>query len=155
MSQKTTTTNSFAPSGMNAYNKMQPQLTGQLQAGASTPMAASFFNQQAGAANKSIAQSGQGVLRGAQSGGGLLGGGAFGMNKLNQASTGVGQAQNNAFNTTLNGAMNTRTASLSAMQQYRPLQTGQSSYTSGLGSWLPQLVAAGLKAGGQAAMAGG
>jgi hypothetical protein len=156
MSSKTNTTNAFNSNGMNAYNQMQPQLLQQLQQLAQNPLGSSFFQQQLGMANKNAAQIGQRNLTNVQSnlktGGGLLSNaGSWLQGQTNNAMLGNSTNQSNAFMSTLNNSLSQRNFALQSMQSYRPLQTGQSSYTSGVGSWLPQAAGAVLNAGAQAA----
>jgi hypothetical protein len=75
-----------------------------------------------------------------RAGGGVLGNASgFVGGMLQRASLSNSAMQGNAFNTAVNSALSNRNSALMAMQAYQPLQTGQSTTTGGLGTWLPQV----------------
>lgn len=153
MSTKTTntSTNQYNQSSMGTYNAFQPQLMGSLMQMVNNPLGSSYFQNQLAqqqAASRQIGQrSNANALQNLRTGGGILsnaGGFAAGMLNRNQNANNGMQA--NAFNTALNSALQNRNFALASMQAYQPLQTGQTStqQQSGLGTWLPQLLGAGL-----------
>jgi hypothetical protein len=84
-----------------------------------------------------------------RAGGGILSNsGAFMNASLNRNMLAGSNMQSNAFNSSVNSALQNRGIAMASMQAYQPLQTGQTTNqsTGGLGTWLPQLVGAGLGA---------
>lgn len=154
MSSKTTTdtANQYNQAGLNNYNSFQGTLANGLNNYASNPLASSFFNQQLGQAQGVASQVGQrnlsNVMNNARTGGGVLGNsGAFFQNQINRTSMGNSALQSNAFNSTLNSALQNRQWALGSMQGYQPLQTGQNTtqtQSQGWGSIAGQLAGVGL-----------
>ena len=147
----TTSTNQYDPSSMNVYKPFQGQIGTSLMQMVQNPLGSSYFKnqlaQQQGVSNQIAARSNTNVLRNARTGGGILsnsGGYMAGMLNRNQLTNSV--MQGNAFNSSLNNALNSRNVGLSGMQAYQPLQTGQTSVQqqSGVGTWLPQVAGAAL-----------
>jgi hypothetical protein len=157
----TQSTNQYNPSGMNAYNAFQPQIMSNLMQMVNNPLGSSFFQnqlqQQLSNTRQLGARSNSNLLQNMRAGGGILSNSAgFMAGALNRNQLGNNFMQGNAFNHALNGALSNRGTALMSMQAYQPLQTGQNSTqsTGGLGTWLPQLIGAGLGAAG-GAMTGG
>ena len=147
----TTSTNSYNPSSMGNYNAFQGQLNNSLMQMVQNPLGSSSFKnqlaQQQGVSNQIAQRSNANVLRNVRTGGGVLSNSSGYMGGLlarNQLTNSV--MQGNAFNSSLNNALNTRNQGLSAMQAYQPLQTGQTSVQqqSGVGTWLPQVAGAAM-----------
>lgn len=159
-----TQTNAFAPAGMQAYNSLMPQMQGVLSNFMQNPMQAGYLNM--------LLQQG---IHGAQQQGNvqqqnlmqnLAAGGFGGQNlspflqsqtaKIGRATSGM-KAQD-YMNTLLQGA-NLRMQAAGQAGGYRPLQTGSQTtqQVSGLGTWLPTLLGAGLNfaTGGGLGMLGG
>lgn len=167
MSNKTTTdsANQYNSAGMANYNNFQPTLASGLGSYASNPLSSSFFNQQLGMAQNNASAIGQrnmfNVTNNLRTGGGLLGNsGAFMQSQINRAGLQNSASQSNAFNSTLTSALANRQWALGSMQNYQPLQTGQSTtqtQTQGLGSILGQVAGMGLSAAipGLSSMMGG
>ncbi|CAN5950537.1 unnamed protein product [Sphagnum jensenii] len=158
MSNKTTTqtntANQYSQSGMNNYNAFQGTLMNNLSNYAQNPLASSFFQNQLGMAQNNASQIGQrnmsNITNNLRTGGGLLGNsGSFMQSQINRAAGQNSANQSNAFNTTLNSALQNRQWATSAMEAYQPLQTGQNTnqtqtQSMGLGSILGSLGGLGL-----------
>lgn len=81
--------------------------------------------------------------------GGTLGqGGGFSTASLNNAMLAGSTNTSNAFNSTLNSALQNRNFALQSAEGFNPLQTGANTTQtkSGLGTWLPQVAGAALGA---------
>lgn len=150
--KQTTSTNTYNPASMNAFNGLQPQIQSLLQQYMTNPnsVVAPFYNQATQQAQKNAAQLGQSGISNIS---GNMAASGFGGTNMpaymasqiatqNRATSGL---QSNAF---LQGklgqagaALGVQQAGLAGAQGYRPLQTGgtQTQSTSGLGTWLPQL----------------
>lgn len=121
-----------------------------------------FQNQLAqaqGSANQVNQRNQNNVLSNIKMGGGLIGqGGGFSTASLNNAMLAGSTNQSNAFNSTLNGALQSRNFALQSAEGFNPLQTGANTTQSksGLGTWLPQVAGAALGAatGGLSSLAG-
>lgn len=153
--QTTTTTNQFSPAGMSTYNALQGPMSSLLNSNISSPYNNTGFNTrmaQGTAANRGFGASAGASTRQANSALGTTGGTAF--NNYQTASQGRANAANQGqmSNNLILGAAQNRNQSLSAAMNYRPLQTGgtQVQQTSGLGTWLPQVIGAGISAAGTA-----
>jgi hypothetical protein len=153
MSTTKKTTNQYNQAGMNAYNAFQPQLQSILGGYASNPFGNPFYQLNL---SSNMAQAGRSV-------------GNMNQNALSQFNmTGMGGAPNgaltslkaqlgrygsgvyaNAFQNAASNAFTNQMGALNTMAGYRPLQTGQTQQTSGLGTWLPQV--AGMAIAGAAA----
>jgi hypothetical protein len=154
MSSKTTTNtaNQYNPAGMANYNSFQPTLASGLNNYAQNPLASSFFQNQLGMAQNNASAITQrnmsNVTSNLRTGGGLLGNsGGFLQSQINRTAGQGSQLQSNAFNSTLNSALQNRQWALSSMQAYQPLQTGQNTVqtqSQGLGSILGQIAGVGL-----------
>jgi len=154
MSNKTTTdtSNNYNQAGMANYNSFQSSLGSGLSNYASNPLSSSFFNQQLGMAQNNASAISQrnmsNVTNNLRTGGGLLGNsGSFLQSQINRAGLQGSGMQSNAFNGTLNSALANRKWALSSMQNYQPLQTGQSTTQTtqqGLGSILGSVAGAAL-----------
>jgi hypothetical protein len=147
----TTTTNQYSPAGMTAYNALQAPATGALNSNITNPYGNAFFNQQKNAAGSAATTFGNARYNANAAAGTALGtSGGPGLNSaFNNYNTRGNAAISGAMNNSLlMGAANNRNASLSAAMNYRPLQTGgtQVQQTSGLGTWLPQVIGMGIGA---------
>lgn len=151
MSTKTTTatTNQYNQGGMNAYNAFQPQIQNTLSQMVSNPLGNSYFQnqlaQQQAQSHQVSARNNQNLLSNIRAGGGILSNsGGFTAAALNRGQIGNNLMQSNAFNSSLNMALQNRNVGLAAMQGYQPLQTGQTSVqsTGGVGTWLTPLLGA-------------
>lgn len=154
MSDKTTTNtaNQYSAQGMQNYNSFQGTLGTMLQQYAANPLNSSFFNQQYQAnlnnANQVGTRNMQNLTSNLKTGGGLLGNsGSFVQSQVNRVGMNNTGLQANAFNSSLNSALQNRQWALGSMQNYQPLQTGQNTVqtkTQGLGSILGQVAGVGL-----------
>lgn len=163
--QTTSTTNQFSPTGMATYNGLQGPMSTLLNQNINSPYNNTGFNTRMAsgtAANTGFNASAGASTRQANSALGTTGGGAF-TNYQNASQARAGAAnQGQMTNNLLLGAAQNRNQSLMAAMNYRPLQTGgtQVQQTSGLGTWLPQVIGMGAKIGmgfltGGASMAAG
>jgi hypothetical protein len=147
----TTTTNQYSPVGMATYNALQGPAAATLNSNINNPYGNAFFNQQKQAGAAATTNFGTSAARSTAQAGNALGTtGGPGLNTAFNAyntrgNAAVGAGINNAL---IMGAANTRNQSLSAAMNYRPLQTGGTSVqqTSGLGTWLPQVIGLGIGA---------
>lgn len=154
MSMKTTTgtTNSYNPAGLSNYNQFQGTLGAMLPQFAANPLGSSFFQNQLSANYNNAAALGQrnqaNMFQNLKTGGGLIGNsGAYMQSQLNKNMLNTSNLQSNAFQGTLNNALQNQRWALSSMQGYTPLQTGQTStqqQSSGIGGILGGLASAGL-----------
>lgn len=154
MSDKTTTatTNQYSAPGMNNYNNFQGTLGSMLNQYAQNPLSSSFFNQQYQSslnnANAQGTRNMQNLTNNLRTGGGLLGNsGSFMQSQINRVGAQNTGMQAGAFNSSLGSALQNRQWALSSMQNYQPLQTGQTSVQTkqqGLGSILGQVAGVGL-----------
>ena len=164
MSQKKTTTSNsssntqrqFDPSGLATYQGLQPGIGNVLSDFMSNPWRSGYFQQQLGRANEMIGQQGRtnlaGVLNLATQGGGVGNMPAFLASEGARVARGTQRNQSNALTNLLLGSSQLRLGAAGQAQGYNPLETGQNSTsnsssvekTGGLGSWLPQLIGAGL-----------
>jgi len=135
---------------MKAYNVEQPLIQHSLSDLMDWRNMQNAWMQQS---NKAIGQIGNrmnsNLMANARAGG--FGGGnlpAFLQAGIARNSRAVGGMQGNAFLQSLFNAKNMQLQGTSLAQQYRPLQTGQNTTetTSGLGTWLPQVVSGGIGA---------
>jgi hypothetical protein len=156
MSQKQVTTDQFAPAGMSAYNQLMPQAAGVYGQYMQDPFKSSFFQQMMGMGNAQIGQQGQtqtsNLLRNAQS----MGGGAnpYLQSLMAQQGRATSGQQAGFMQNMLGNANQSRMWAAGNAAGFRPLQTGQTQQTSGLGTWLPQLIGAGLGVAAGAATGG-
>ena len=143
----------FDPGSRGVFNALQPGIQGVLQQFMSDPLTASYFLKQLGMANQQISQLGQrnvgNLLANMRTGG--FGGGnmnAFQQSALARTGRATSGMQSNAFNNLLMNANQMRLGATQQAQGYNPLVTGGTSQsterTSGLGTWLPQVIGAGL-----------
>lgn len=151
--QKTTTdTNSYNSQSMNAYNGMQSGISSSINDYMNAPSKmVPLWQQQA---NSQIALSGQrnnsNLMQNATTNG--YGNGsmpAFMQSQLAANGRSMAGQQSNAFlNSTFQG-LQTQEFGTQAAENYHPLQTGstQVQQTSGTGTWLPQVLSAGMNLG--------
>lgn len=159
--QTTDTSNQYNTAANSTYNAFQPQLQSSLMQMSQNPLGNSYFqhqlSQQQAASQQIGARNNTNAIRNMRTGGGVLSNsGGFSTAMINRNNIANSGMQANAFNGAVNSALQNRNMSLTAMQAYQPLQTGQTSTqtTGGLGTWLPQLAGAALGAAGSA-MTGG
>lgn len=160
-------TNTYNPTSLAAYNTAvatsMPILTGY----ASNPFGNPFFSTQVQMGSKNAAQIGGQANSAVQSNLNIRG-----INDNSAAAVSIGQRQGilnsglqqNAFLNAVNSAQLNQWNALGLLTNYRPLQTGgtqqssgsssQTTQTGGLGTWLPQVIGAGVGAVG-GAMTGG
>jgi hypothetical protein len=160
MSQKRQSTyqNNYSQPAMQTYQGLQPQATQSMQDDMGDPSQNPFLQQQQSMVGQSINQLGQSSNQQIQqslasTGQGNNGALSLYLQRKSQMNT-QGQ-QSDASNNLLLEASNLRNNAISGSMSYNPLQTGgqQAQTTSGLGTWLPQLVGAGLQAGAKMAAA--
>jgi hypothetical protein len=146
MGTKQQTTNQYSQSGMNAYNAFQPQLQSVLGGYASNPFGNPFYqlnlSSNMATANRQSGQMNQNALSQFNMTG--MGGAPSGARTSLMAQLGrYGSSLNaGAFQSAASNAFTNQMGALNTMAGYRPLQTGQTQQTTGLGTWLPQLVGA-------------
>lgn len=160
MSTTQKTSSQFAPSGMATYNAVQPNLAQTLsyylggQSGGvgsnAGPFGSSLFKSAYGQGTINAQQQGQTAMgnigqNAAQFGGGNVPG--FLQSQAKQAGYQTSGAQQNSYWNALNSTVNSQLGAASTAAGFKPLQTGQTQTTSGLGTWLPQLLGAGISAG--------
>lgn len=149
---------------MAAYNSLIPSFASTTNALMNSPLNNSFFQNQLAQSQSSASQVNQRNIANTGSNlrasGGLLGGGAGGFQtaSLNNAMLSNSTNSSNAFNSSLNGALQNRNFALQSAEGFNPLQTGANTTQSksGLGTWLPQVAGAALGAatGGMSTLAG-
>ena len=150
MSTQKQSTNQYAPTGMAAYNQMTPQMASNMMQFMTNPLQSSFFQTNLGMANKNTSQQGSSMMQTLMNNMKSLGSGAtnspfFQSQVAQQGRMQSGQMQNNFVNL-LNNANQMRMSATQGAAGYQPLQTGNTQTTSGLGTWLPQLLGGGLGA---------
>lgn len=147
-SKKQTTTNaSFNQGGLTAFNNLQSPIQTGLQQNMNNPWQAIAGNQQLAGANQNIFGQSQQLNQGtAQSltQRGISANSPLFAQQMLQASASGRRQQNGALNNLLLTAGQVSTGGATAASQYQPLQTGATMVQgqSGLGTWLPQVVAA-------------
>lgn len=154
MSSKTTTdtSNQYNSAAMGNYNSFQSPIASTLTNYASNPLSSSFFNQQNAMAQNNASAVNQrnisNVTNNLRTGGGLLGSsGSFMQSQINRANLQGSANSSAAFNTSLNSALANRQWATASMQNYQPLQTGQTTTQTqqqGWGSILGEVAGAGL-----------
>lgn len=158
-----TSTTAFNQPSLNAFNAMQPQVQALLQQYMSNPLAAvnPIYNLSGQLAQRNAARLGQSAMSNlsnnmAASGFGGVNMPAFMQSQIaaqNRATSGL---QANAFLQNQlaknQAALGVQQFGLGGAQSYRPLVTGGTNVESqsGLGSWLPQVLGAGLGIAGMA-----
>jgi hypothetical protein len=153
--QQTTTSNLFNPAAMGAYQGMQPSIgnvlnwymggTGFNQGAAGSPFQSPLFQTGLGMGTKQALQSGQNMMGNILGGSAGWGGGATPGFVRQQATQGgyltSGLRQSALWNA-LQNTVGTQLGATGTAAGFRPLQTGavQQATTTGLGSWLPQVL---------------
>ena len=162
MGTKTTNSNQYNGAANATYNAFQPQIMSQLSAMVQNPLGSTYFQnqlaQQKTVANQISQRNQTNSLENLKTGGGILSNAGGYVNSLvNRNNIQGSNLQSNAFNSALNSALQNRNMALMSMQTYQPLQTGSTSSTSGLGTWLPQVagMAMNMVAPGLGSMMGG
>jgi hypothetical protein len=138
---------------MSTYNALQGPASSLLNSNISSPYNNTGFNTRMAMGtqtNAGLGASAGASTRQANTALGTTGGGAF--TNYQNAAQGRANAANQGrmANNLILGAAQNRNTSLNAAMNYRPLQTGgtQVQQTSGLGTWLPQVIGAGLSVAG-------
>ena len=160
MGTKTTTdqTNKFDPQALQAYQGMQGPLAEMLQGYMQNPFGNPFFQTQQQMGTRQAQNLGgtatSNLLRNMQSSG-MFGGASSpaGLEMLqNQNRANTGLQANLGFLNPVQNALGMQQFAGGVASQYRPLQTGsnQTQSTSGLGTWLPQVLGAGMGIAGMA-----
>ena len=144
MSTKSTSTNQYNAAAMGNYNAFQGSIGSQLMQMAQNPLGNSYFQhqlaQQQAAAQQINQRSQSNSLQNLRTGGGILSNsGGVTASLINRNQMQGSALQSNAFNTAMNSALQNRNMALMSMESYQPLQTGSTTSTSGLGTWLPQV----------------
>lgn len=162
MSTTNDTTNAYNPNALNTYNAFQPQILSSQMQMAANPLGSTYFQNQLAQQQKNSAQVGQrnmsNLIQNTRAGGGILSNSAGFMGaQVQRGALSNSLMQSNAFNSSMNNALSNRSMALASMQAYQPLQTGQSTTTSGTGTWLPQVagMAMNMLAPGLGSMMGG
>lgn len=147
--KETKTQNTYNQPSMNAFNSLQPNISSTWNDFLKNPgKLQNLFMQQSNNATGQIGnRMNNNLFANARAGG--FGGGnlpAFLQAGLARNSRAVGGMQANNFLNSMFQTQNLRLQAASGAQGYRPLQTGQNSTetTSGTGTWLPQVVGAGI-----------
>lgn len=150
--KKTTdTTNKYDPQSMNIFHQMGDAGSGVMQQYMKDPLTASYFQNQVGMMNRFSQQIGQRSMnallgqRGVGGGSGIMPGWLQSNIARIGRNTGAMQGQN--VLTALMNAESRRFQAGGNALNYRPLQTGQKTdeQTSGLGTWLPQVIGMGVQ----------
>lgn len=159
MGSKTQTTqtqsNTYNPQSMNAFNSLQAPVSSTLLGYMQNPLQSGFFNarlqQSTNAANQLGQQNANALMQNLAASG--FGGGnlnAFNQSMLAQNARATSANKAQGFIQNLLGQSQLQMQAAQGAMGYKPLQTGgtmQSTQTTGgLGTWLPQLVGAGLGA---------
>ena len=123
-----------------------PQMAATLGNYMQNPLQSSFFQQMLGMANASSGQQGQTGMANLQRNAIGMGGGSNPYLQSLQAQQGRATSQQMAgnFGGLLQNAVGNQLSATNIARGFSPLQTGQTQQISGLGSWLPQLLGAGL-----------
>jgi hypothetical protein len=158
MSTKTvdTTDLQFDPTSMNTFTGLQGGIGSNLQDFMRNPLQSSFFNTQLqmnNAQNRyAFGGANRNIFSNLVAGGNVGNAGAFTQDQLRANNMALSGANANSFNNLLLGANQLRFGATQGAMGYRPLQTGQTrtKTQSGLGTWLPQLISAGIGAAGMA-----
>lgn len=143
----------YSPTGTTAYNSLIPQSTSTLSDIQQNPLQSMFFQNLFGQAAKSIGTAGQaanknifGNLAASGMAGRSLPGYAASMLRANSRATSGQKA--GAMTNLLNQAQALRYSAAGTGAAFQPLMTGssgnQTTTTSGLGTWLPQLAGAAI-----------
>lgn len=155
MSTKTSTNtaNSYNSNGMAAYNSLVPNFANTANSLMTNPLNNSMFSNQLAQSKSSASQVNQRNMANSsanlRAGGGLIGqAGGYQSASMNNAMLSGSTNSSNAFNSTLNTALQNRNFAMQSAQSFNPLQTGSNTTqtTGGVGSWLPQVAGAALGA---------
>lgn len=146
---ETKTTNQYDPTSMSNYHQNNTGATNVFSDYMKDPLKASYFQNQVNILNRTANQIGQRNVSNLTNNANLTGGGVMpgymqSMLARTGRDTGAMQAQN--FLTALMTAESNRRGAANMAIQDRPLQTGQDTtqQKSGLGTWLPQVIGAGV-----------
>jgi hypothetical protein len=161
MSQKQTTTseNIYDSGSLGNYQSLQGPSAGLLSSLISNPYHNALFNQMSARGSRQIAGQNQARTQATMQSNRALGIGSdpalLSSQTASNERAGLSAAAQQRSNLIL-GATQMRQSALQSALNYRPLQTGGKSVqqTSGLGTWLPQVIGLGV-AGAEAAFSGG
>ena len=149
MSTKKQTTVQFNKAGESAYNTLIPQASGVMGQFMQDPMKSIFFNNQLAMGNKQIDRGNQSQIATLLNNMRGMGGGGMNPFMLSMLAQGNRTASGNKadlLRALLGQATQARMGAAQQGMGFQPLQTGQTQKTSGLGTWLPQVIGAGLGA---------
>lgn len=154
MSTKNVTSSNFAPGALSNYGTWSTVLQSLLPGMAANPTTSQFFNQNLQQNQKAASQIGgvnaSNALTNFNRSG--IGQGTGGGGAMQSLLAGTGRYNSNlryqAWNSTMNTAQSNQWNAINAGSNFfgNPLRTGQTQTTSGTGTWLPQLLGAGLGA---------
>jgi hypothetical protein len=148
----TQTTNQYSPAGTAAYNTLIPQATATTTANLTNPYGNQTFLGLTQQGKTGAAAGGAALKSGNASNAAALLGSPPSSAASNYTNTlaSMTTAGNTArsTNSLIQGAASTRNQALASAMNFRPLQTGGTSVqqTSGLGTWLPQVMGMGMAA---------
>ena len=144
--QTTTTTNQYNPAGMQTYNALQGPAAGVFNSNINNPYDNAFFNSQKAAGSSAAT----GFSRPNTQANAALGinNPTFNASQTTTQGRATLANQGRMTNNLILGAASNRETSLQSAMNYRPLQTGgtEVKQTSGLGTWLPQVIGMGIGA---------
>jgi hypothetical protein len=158
--KQTDTTNKYNPASMNAFNSLQPGIQAGLQEFSGDPLQQKGFNlqlQQGQNLINAVGLRNKSQLMSNMTAGGFTGGTpGFLQSSLGRVARSQSNQSGVNFINTYLGARQQQLQSIGMSMGYKPLQTGQSTTetTSGLGTWLPQVIGAGVSAAGAFATGG-
>lgn len=152
MSTKNTQTSqsTFNQPSMGTFNALQDPYRNNMMQFMNDPMKSSFFNTQFAMAEKqnqaAFGANNATMMQNLTAGGNVGNVPAYMQSNLLRNQRALSGANSNSFNNLLLGANQLRFGATQGAGAYRPLQTGQTQTQeqSGLGSWLPQVLGAGL-----------
>jgi hypothetical protein len=146
-----TTTNNYNPGSMAAYNSFQSGIQSGLMNYAANPYAMTYGNtqyQMGNRQNQSQQSNANQMDFGRMSGMNSSNPSAYTLSQLNKNAQVGAAGSSNTYNALLMNTNATRMRALQQMQNYRPLQTGQTqtSTLSGPGTWMGPLIQGGMAA---------
>jgi hypothetical protein len=149
--QQTTQANTYNPASMSTFNSLQPQIGSGYSSLQNNPLGNPFVSAALTGGVQQAQQQGQGLMNSVNQN--AFGGEStpgFTQALQQQAARGSSGLQQQAYINALTQGAGTEANILSGMSGFKPLQTGgnTTAQTTGLGTWLPQLLGAGLGAAG-------
>lgn len=147
MSTKQQSSIQYNPQSMGTYSSLQGPLSSVLQQYMKNPLQSSFFNQNVGMGQRQISGQNSTQMRNMLSNARTSGLGAGATSPYMQSMIAMqgrnnAGAQSNNFLQNLNMARQNQMWATGQSAAYSPLMTGQTTQTSGLGTWLPQVLGA-------------